>query len=48
MEEELAKRDRAWIEINLENPTTGERIPGNLCIKSRVENDVIVHKFEFE
>lgn len=36
------------IDINLENPTTGERIPGNLCIKSRVENDVIVHKFEFE
>ncbi len=34
------------IDIDLKNPTTGERIPGNLCIKSKVENNIIVHKFE--
>lgn len=35
------------IDINLENPTTGQRIPGNLCIKSKLdESGVIVHTFE--
>lgn len=36
------------IDINLENPTTGERIPGNVCIKSKVKDGVIIHKFEYE
>lgn len=37
------------IEINIKNPATGERIPANLCVYSRVnEKGVIVHRFDLE
>ena len=43
------KCTRLYVLQNLENPTTGQRRPGNLCIKSKLdESGVIVHTFELE
>ena len=36
------------VDANLKNPITGEEISGNLCIISKVQNNVIVHTFTIE
>ncbi len=40
--------NNGYLDIDLENPLDGKRIPGNLCVMSKVnDNGVIEHHFEY-
>jgi len=42
-------QNEGLLKTDLINPTTNERIPGNLCVLSHLdENGVIVHEFNLE
>ncbi len=41
--------NKGYIDMDLTNPLTGKRLPGNLCVVSKVnsENNIIEHRFEY-
>ncbi len=42
-------QNECLLKTDLINPTTNERIPGNLCVMSHLdENGVIVHEFDLQ
>lgn len=42
-------QNEGLLDINLKNPVTDERIPGNLCVYSRVDEEgIIKHTFKIE
>lgn len=41
-------QNEGLLKINLINPKTNKRIPGNLCVNSKVVDGVIVSEFVFE
>lgn len=42
-------QNEGYLDIDLKNPVTNERIPGNLCVKSKLNKDgIIVHEFNLE
>lgn len=42
-------QNEGYLEIDLKNPVTDERIPGNLCVTSKLNQDgIITHEFNLE
>lgn len=41
-------QNEGLLDVNLINPKTQKRIPGNLCVYSKVVNGTIVNEFNFE
>lgn len=40
-------QNEGYLDIDLKNPITNERIPGNLCVTSKLNSDgIIIHEFK--